>query len=80
MSIDTILKLLNARPPTAEGLAKAYGMAIGMGFRSKDLQMALDNVRGGDMELAAKYLYGPTPFGNGDGAIAYFKKIQQIKG
>ena len=77
MSVDEIIELLSKRPPTPSGLAKAYGMALGMGLRSKDLQLALDHVRAGDMDLAAKYLYGPTPFDKGDGAIAYFKRVQK---
>jgi len=48
-----------------------------MGLRSKDLQLALEHTRGGDMDLAIKYLYGPTPFDNGEGAIKYFEDIKK---
>ena len=68
---------MKERPPTVAGLSKAYGMVIGMGLRSKDLQLALEHTRGGDMDLAIKYLYGPTPFDNGEGAIKYFEDIKK---
>lgn len=74
-SVDKIISLLRTKPPTLETLSKAYGLAIGLGYRPIDIELALRHLKGGDTELALKYLYGPTDRGTGKGAIADFEKI-----
>lgn len=77
MTIDKIIELLRTTPPTTAALSKAYGMALGMGVISTDIDLAIRHLKGGDTELALKYLYGPTDRGTGKGAIADFEKMKR---
>lgn len=77
-TIDRIIELLKVTPPTVETLSTAYGMALGMGLRPTDIELALRHLKGGDVDLALKYLYGPTNRGTTKGAIADLETIANL--
>lgn len=79
MKVDRIIELLKVTPPTVKTLSTAYGLALGMGLRPTDIELALRHLKGGDVDLAMKYLYGPTNRGTTKGAIADFEKIRQVE-
>jgi hypothetical protein len=47
-------------------------------MRPIDVELAIRHLKGGDAELALKYLYGPTNRGTGRGAIKDLEIIASL--
>ncbi|MFA5053057.1 MAG: hypothetical protein WC565_03295 [Parcubacteria group bacterium] len=76
--INRVLELLRTTPPTVDALTAAHNILIANGMRPIDVELAIRHLKGGDAELALKYLYGPTNRGTGRGAIKDLEIIASL--